>query len=243
MALPHSGYPAPGPDRTRTGRHVAGARTEGKKGSSPGRVNERAQKAVRAGTHLVLEWWPERGWSTASRACGWWALKSYSGPGWCSEPRSAHRARPGRRRPKAAGGRAPTSRPQCQSSAQAAAHNARRASPSPAAPPPTLRSPSKNALGSREGPQAAACGGVAGRRPGVVDTNWNTTGGGTQASRINRGSTPLSPKETVILQTTRSIIHMKLFFLPSDYHTGRNLAFLFPAIWKAPTLAWMEQPT
>lgn len=89
----------------------------GYKGSSPGRENEGEQEAGWAGTHLVLEWWPERGSSTAWRVCGWWALKSCSDPGWCSQPRSAHRARPSRRRPKAAGGRAPTSRPHCRSSA------------------------------------------------------------------------------------------------------------------------------
>lgn len=77
----------------------------------------------------------------------------------------------------------------------------------------------------------------------IVDTNWNTMEGGTEASRINRENKPLSPKETVTFQNTGSVIQIKLFSLPCGYHTGRNWTFLFPAVRKAATLAWMEQST
>lgn len=139
--LPERGPPRP---RPRPRRRAPRARGTARRGG-------RAQEACWAGAHLVLERWSAGGSWLASGLSGRWAIKSRaqsrSGSWWGSELRSAHTARPGRRRPGEAGRGTSTSRPRRGDSSEAAAHDAPAVSLAAAARLPRLRSSCGGALG------------------------------------------------------------------------------------------------
>lgn len=221
--------PGPGP-----------ARTAGRAGGAAG---GRVQEARWAGAHLVLDWWPAQKSSPSSELSCWWSLESWSQScsGWGSEPQSAHRARPGRRRPKAAGGRAPTSRSPrwCSGESCGALRSVR-----PSVPCGTASeslAPTKARRGHVRGPRPRRAGaGRGGAGAGRGRYQLHCYGRGSRDSERKSREAVLHSERNVARRLAR---RRKLFSLPSDYHPRFSWAVLVPAIGKAPTRAWMEQPT